>query len=109
MGFAELLTAADRATQRHLGGVTVVYQPAGGGAVEVQGVFDEPYRLHDQAQVGVESTEPAVSLALSDLPVHPDDDDPIITIGGVSYRKRTVEPDSLGKVVRITLALLDVD
>jgi hypothetical protein len=80
MAFFDLVEDVDRAVQQHLGGATIVYQPAEGDAVTVVGMFDATYVLLDQGNAGVEQIMPAVFLRLEDLPVHPDDDEPIITI-----------------------------
>jgi hypothetical protein len=98
--FAELVAATDRAAQTHLGGEPVIYQPAVGAAVEVVGIFDPVYVLvKGDPEAGVETLGPTVFLRLEDLPVDPEDDDPTLTIRGVTYR-RVVErlPDGFGGI-----------
>lgn len=99
MAFSDLVATADRAVQDHLGG-TVSYQPEVGDAVDVSAVFDERYVrvLEDQERAGVEDVGPAVWLLLEDLPVHPDDDEPVITVGGVAYRVRERQIDGMGGI-----------
>jgi hypothetical protein len=96
MGYAELLETADRAVQKHLGGVSVIYTPAVGPPVTLTGMFDANYRLADQGNSGVEQTGPVVWLRLDDLPLNPDDDEPTITIDGIEYRVRERQQDSPG-------------
>lgn len=105
MSFADLVAQTDRAAQEHLGGVTVSYAPAVGDAVEVVGIFDANFVLVRQGgESGVEQVGPVVWLRLADLPVHPDDDDPTLTIGGQDYTVREREPDSMGGI-RLLLRL----
>lgn len=91
MAFGDLILAADRSIQERLGGVDVIYQPALGQPVAVTGIFDESYLLTDQL-------EQALFLRLEDLPVHPDDDDPLITIAGRQFKIRLRQPDGLGGI-----------
>lgn len=98
MAFADLVAAADVAIREHLGGVTVTYQPEVGDAVAVGGMFDAQYRLIDPVNAGVEQTVPAVFLRLADLPADPDDDEPQLTIDGVTYSVRERQPDGLGGI-----------
>jgi hypothetical protein len=107
MSFADLIARADRIAQRVLGGVPVIYHPASGAPVTVPGIFDAQYVLVEGptdagTDIGVESRVPAVFLRLSDLPVDPLQDKPILTIGGTDYRVRKRIPDGIGG---ITLAL----
>lgn len=100
MAFADLITAADRAVQHHLGGVVVSYQPDVGVAVEVTGIFDEAYILaKGDAEAGVEAAGPAVFFRLEDLPVDPEDDEPLLRIGGREYRVIERRPDGLGGIL----------
>jgi anti-sigma factor ChrR (cupin superfamily) len=104
MAFTDLVEDVDRAVQQHLGGVTVVYQPEAGDAVTVTGMFDATYVLLDQGNAGVEQVTPAVWLRLEDLPVHPSEDDPVITVNGTTYRVRERQVDSVdGGSVRLLL------
>jgi hypothetical protein len=106
MSFAHHVAAADRAIQSHLGSVTVIYQPAVGAAVEVTGIFDAAYVLLDQGQAGVEQVSPVVWLRLADLPVHPDEDEPLLTIEGKVYRVRERQTDgTAGGTIRLLLHL----
>lgn len=93
MSFATLIASTDRACQTHLGGVAVSYAPAVGDAVEVVGMFDENYLLVERGNSGVEQVVPSVSLRLEDLPVHPDQDTPTLTILGVAYTVKGRETD----------------
>ena len=107
MSFFDLIARADRAAQRALGGVPVIYRPASGAPVTVPGIFDAQYVLVEGptdagTEIGVESRVPAVFLRLSDLPVDPLQDEPILTIGGNDYRVRKRIPDGIGG---FTLAL----
>lgn len=91
MGFADLIAAADRAALERLGGVEVIYQPSIGQPVTVEGMFDESYILTDE-------NESALFLRIEDLPVHPDDDDPLLTIDGRQFKIRLRQPDGLGGI-----------
>lgn len=108
MGFADLVAAADRVTRAHLGGVTVTYRPEPelSDPVDVQGIFDANFVFIDQGEAGVEQVGPAVFLRLEELPVHPDDCNPRITIAGVDYVVRERQPDSLGGI-RLFLHVAD--
>lgn len=108
MVFADLVAAADRAVQDHLGGVAVVYRPEDGEEVEVTGMFDEQYVRVDSGTGDVEQVGPAVWLRLADLPVDPEDDDPEIEIGGRTYRAHERQRDGLG-AIRLLLHRADVD
>lgn len=94
MSWEAHIESMDRAVQEHLGGVAVHYAPENRAAVDVVGVFDENYRLaEDGAEDGVERRVPAVFLRLADLPIHPDDDNPLITIAGTAYTVRERRTD----------------
>jgi len=103
MSFADLVEAADRAAQGHLGGVEVTYAPAVGAAVLVTGIFDAQYQLtKGDAEAGVGTLGPAVFLRLADLPADPELDDPTLTIGGVDYRMiGAPQPDGMGGVLLV--------
>lgn len=102
MAFSDLVAAADRAAQKHLGGVAVSYHPEGGPPADVVGIFDEAYQLlKADAEAGVESSGPAVFLRLADLPVDPEDDEPTLVIAGASYRVVERRPDGLGGIVLV--------
>lgn len=100
MAFADLVSAADRAIQGHLGSVKVIYRPEPelGDPVIVDGMFDASFVFLDQGEAGVESVGPVVFLLLVDLPVHPEDCNPRITINGVDYKVRERQVDSLGGI-----------
>lgn len=98
--FADLVAEMDRTAQADLGGVSVIYQPESGDPVMVSGIYDAMYVLaKGDAEAGVETLGPAVFLRLEDLPVDPEQDDPIITIGGAVYRVTERRPDDLGGIV----------
>ncbi len=100
MSFHELVAQADRAAQARLGGELVTYKPQSGPAVEVTGMFDEQYVLaKGTAEAGVETLGLAVFLRLEDLPTHPKDDKPTLTIRGVDYRVTERRPDGIGGIV----------
>jgi hypothetical protein len=78
----------------------VIYQPAVGAAVLIQGLFDELYSLAQAgAEAGTETLVPAVFLRLSDLPVDPEQDDPTLTIAGFDYRVIERRTAGLGAIV----------
>jgi hypothetical protein len=91
MSFADHIAAVDRAAFGRLGGVDVIYQPAVGLPVTVEGMLDDAYPLTDQG-------DHVVFLRLEDLPNHPDDDDPLLTIQGRQFRVRLRQPDGLGGI-----------
>lgn len=89
MGYAELITAAARAAQKHLGGQAVLYRPKLGSPLfaEVDGIFDMNFVLASDLQhAGVEQVGPALFVLKQDLPTDPDWDDPVITISAVDYK-----------------------
>lgn len=98
MAFADLVAAADLAVRDHLGGVAVTYRPEHEDPVEVTGMFDELHVLNEPDRPGVEQSGPSVFLALKDLPVHPDDDSPTLTIGDTDYTVRERQYDGQGGV-----------
>jgi hypothetical protein len=93
MSFAKLIAKIDRAAQRRLGGAVASYQPAVGAAVPVTGMFDANFVFIDSEGSGVEQVGPAFFVRLEDLPVHPDEDEPILTIDGTAYRVRERRTD----------------
>lgn len=101
MAFRDLVARADRAAVDHLGGDAVVYRPAigNGDPVTVTGMFDANYLLVERDETGVEQRGPAVFLRLEDLPTHPDEDDPTLTILGADYDVRERRPDGLGGIL----------
>jgi hypothetical protein len=104
VAFDDLITAADRATQDHLGGVPGLYAPSVGPAVTVAGIFDENYTVSDAQFNGVETLAPAVVLRLEDLPSDPREEDPFLTILGLRYTVRLRETDgTVGGTIRLVL------
>lgn len=98
--FAGLVASMDRLAQTKLGGSPVTYTTALGVAVPVSGIFDQVYVLaKGDPMAGVEALGPAVWLLLADLPVHPDDDDPTVTIDGLVYNVTERRPDGMGGIV----------
>lgn len=106
MGYAELVTAAARAAQKHLGGVAVVYRPKLGSPLfaEIEGIFDENFVISsDNDHPGVEQLGPAFFAIKQDLPTDPDWDDPVLTIKGIDYKvveRRTDGADGVVLVLR---------
>src|SRR5574343_1839729 len=97
MAFSDLVADADRAVQDHLGGVTAIYQPENGEAVDVTVMFDRSYQREDgNAHAGVEELSLAVFVRVDDLPIHPDEDEPRLTIDGEEFRVRERQPDGMG-------------
>ena len=76
----------------------MTYVPLGGAAVPVVGIFNETSYIADRGEAGLEQTGPNVMLRLEDLPTHPDEDDPTLTINGVEYQVRHREYDGMGVV-----------
>jgi hypothetical protein len=101
MSFASLVAQVDRAAQRLLGGELVTYAPAVGVPVQVTGIFDANYVLVTGSigNAGVEALGPAVFFRLEDLPVDPEDDEPLLTIRGVDYKVTERRPDDMGGIV----------
>ncbi len=98
--FAALVLQMDRAATAHLGGQPVIYAPETGAPVTISGVFDELYVLaKGEPDTGVGVLGPAVFLRLEDIPVDPEVDDPILTIGGLDYEVIERRPDGLGGIV----------
>lgn len=100
--FAALIENVDRDAQRLLGGEPVIYQPKGGTAVLITGIFDSVFVLAEgNAHAGVESRGPAVFLRLDDIPSDPELDDPTLTIRGLNYRVVERMPDDVGGIVLV--------
>lgn len=108
MTFPDLISGLDRAVKEHLGGITITYKPKVGAAVQVTAMLDDPYLLVENGQHGVEQIAPAVWVKLADLPVNPDDDTPIVTAQGRTYRVKERQLDSTGESVKLTLQRADV-
>lgn len=105
MSYSDLITATDRATQDHLGGVTATYTPDGGAAVLVVGMFDENFVLNDPERPGVEMVAPVFTARIADFITDPlDDDDPDISILGVAYTvEQRITDGTIGGSVRLLL------
>jgi len=103
MSFADLVAQTDDAVRAHLGPTAVRYESASHGLVtpDPVGMFDENFRLEDESRSGIETVTPAVWLKLADLPVHPNDDDPVLTINGKRYtvRQRSTDGEVGGSVL----------
>ncbi len=107
MAFTDRVDAMDRAAQDHLGGITIEYKPAVGPPCNPVAIFDENYVLTDPTNLHVEQVVPAVWLKLEDLPKHPDDDDPVLTICGKRYTVRERQTDgAAGGGIRLLLHLV---
>jgi hypothetical protein len=98
VSFASFLATADRSVRGILGG-PVTYTPGTGAPVVVQGVFDAAFVHADLGEAGVSTSGPAVFLTLADLPSDPSADlAATVTVGGITYKPREVQPDGLGGV-----------
>lgn len=78
----------------------VIYQPAVGASVTINGIFDAVYVLAKaDPEAGVEVLGPAVFLILADLPIDPEFDEPTLIISGVVYNVTERRPAGLGAIV----------
>lgn len=78
----------------------ITYHPAVGAPVPVKAIFSDPFMPVDGDQPsGVEAIAPSVFLKLEDLPIHPDFDEPTLTINGLSYKVIGRVPAGLGAIV----------
>jgi hypothetical protein len=98
VSFSELLAAADRAILTPLGSA-IGYTPDGAAPVSVIGIFDSAFVRVAAGEAGVASSGPAVFFLLNDLPVDPEDDDPVLSISGVDYVVTEVNKDGVGGVI----------
>jgi hypothetical protein len=74
------------------------------GTFPIKGMFDENYVLIEgSAHAGVEQGTPSIWLRLEDLPVHPDQDEPVLTIRGQAYVVRERQADVGGGSIRLLL------
>lgn len=97
--FDALVAMADRDVQKHLGG-PITYTPGVGAPVSIRGVFEALHVSEDLGQAGVSAAGPAVFLTLADLPSNPLTDEGLrVTVKGVIYKPRDVQPDGLGGVL----------
>ena len=105
MGFAESVIAMDDCVRQHLGSQDAIYSPHPGYLKTITGIFDKNYVLVDQgAGYGVEQSTPAFWANLADVPEHPDDVDPTLTIKGVDYIVRERKHDgSMGNTILLLL------
>ncbi len=101
--FEDLLLTADRAVGDRLGR-DVLYTPEVGAPVTVRGVFDAAYLTATPGEPGVATARPALFLDVVDLGVDPVRDNPTITIAGVNYEVREVQPDGAGVGVLLLLS-----
>lgn len=92
------MASVDRTVQGVLGDITAWYHSETGESLQVEGMFDEQYRLSDRGEAGVESMVPAFFCRLSDLPLDPDEDDPELEVGGKFYHVRERQRDGMGGV-----------
>lgn len=78
----------------------VIYQPAVGAPVTINGIFDSVYVLSKgDPEAGAEVLGPAVFLLLADLPQDPEFDDPTLIISSVVYSVTERRPAGLGAIV----------
>ena len=99
-GFAAFVAQTDLTARALLGGEPVIYTPHTGSPVTVTGIFDRSFVLDKgTADAGVEAVMPAVFLQLADLPIDPEDDDPILTIRGSRFRVTERRDADFGSIV----------
>jgi hypothetical protein len=98
MSWTGLVGGLNGAVLAHFGEPTT-YSPKVGQAVQVTGIFDAAYVRVEAGEAGVSSGGPAVFYRLADLPVDPADDEPEITVGGVTYAVRETKKDGQGGLV----------
>lgn len=81
-------------------GTPTTYQPQGGSAVPVRGIFTAAYVRVDphDALAGISSSKPTVFYRLMDLPSDPETDTPVITIKGQAYRVSEPKKDGAGGI-----------
>lgn len=112
MNWPGLIAQTDTALVAHLGVVTT-YQPTIGPAITVAGIFDAAYVRVEAGEAGISSRGPMVFYRLGDsgslvtlagveclaeLPHDPEEDDPTITIDGVTYEVAETRKDRQGGV-----------
>lgn len=104
MDFDAALARADLAVLDLLGGKVVRYAPRVGQPVDVRGMFSKPYLRGELGEAGVVSSAPAVEFdpaeaaKLRALGIDPVNDDPVLTVDGVTYRTREPQQDERGGV-----------
>lgn len=79
-------------------GEPTTYTQATGQASPVSGIFDAAYVRADAGRAGVGTASPAVFYRLADVPIDPAEDEPVITIRGLTYEVAEVQPDGHGGV-----------
>lgn len=98
--FAAAVMEIDKRTRDRLGGIAIIYRPAASEEFPVVGIFDENYILvTGDPPAGVETIGPAIFLRLDELPVDPENDEPILVIGGAEYDVIECKPDGIGGIV----------
>lgn len=97
MTWPGLVANADAALLAVLG-VGTTYVTGAGVTAQPKGIFTAAYVRVEAGHAGVSSQTPAVFYRLVDLPSDPDEDEPTITIDGVSYAGREVEKNGQGGV-----------
>ena len=74
-------------------GASVSYTPAGGNAVTINGIYDQPHQMAD-AYGQVMTTEPSVTVAASDVPNLKKGD--VFLINGITFYVISPETDGQG-------------
>lgn len=81
-------------------GETVIYTPAGGDPVSLNGIFTQDYvAVGADGNLQSESVSPAVSLRSADVPLAAQGDE--ARVAGVDYTVVEVHPDGFGMVTLI--------
>ena len=102
MAFPTLLAAADGAVLQILGGDPVRYAPSPGAPfVDVAGLFDLQHHRVDVLDTGVTTAVPALFVREDTLAPHSPatDVDPMVVVGGQTYRVREAKRDGLGGMI----------
>lgn len=85
----------------------ITYQPAVGGTVTLNGIFDAQYILaKSDGEAGVETLGPAAFFSRSEvakMPVDPELDDPTLVIRGVTYSVTERRSAGLGALVLVLI------
>lgn len=81
-------------------GVTATYTPSGGGALSVNGIFDNEYFETDAGgEVAFALQQPMFHCRTADVPSAAEGDS--LTVSGVGYVVRNVRPDGTGMTMLI--------
>jgi hypothetical protein len=97
--WSELVDGMDRACIEFLDDNEILYAPAGGAAVPVDGAFNENYQDLDGGEAGFAGARPMVFCRVADLPEDPDQQQlGSMTINGVAYRIAEVRKNGQGAV-----------